>query len=265
MPIIDALESDPPPAWRDRLSGYTWKQQTIGQSDANVFKLEAHGRPLLFLKTERIGPFSELPGEAARLQWLSDCRVACPHVLALNAYARRNWLLMSALAGKDLASSPHIPAARLIVIVARTLRDLHALDTRACPFDHRLDQRIALARVRMEAGAVDETDFDDERLGRTVSDLYEKLLANRPEMEDLVVTHGDACLPNFIADRDIFSGFVDCSRLGVADRHQDLALACWSIRYNLGEKWVQPFLRCYGLPEPDPSRLAFYRLLDEFF
>lgn len=62
-----------------------------------------------------------------------------------------------------------------------------------------------------------------------------------------------------------FSGFIDCGRLGVADRHQDLALACWSIRHNIDETWIGPFLKRYGLPEAEPAKLSWYRLLDEFF
>ncbi|QCI63587.1 aminoglycoside 3'-phosphotransferase [Phreatobacter stygius] len=132
-------------------------------------------------------------------------------------------------------------------------------------FDHRLDHRLAAARARMAAGLVDETDFDDERLGRPLPDLYRQLIADRPPSEMLVVTHGDACLPNLIAGETGFAGFIDCGRLGLADRYQDLALASWSITYNLGAAWVAPFFGHYGLPEPDPARLAYYRLLDEFF
>ena len=90
------------------------------------------------------------------------------------------------------------------------------------------------------------------------------MLATRPGVEDAVVTHGDACLPNLMLHGDAFAGFVDCGRLGVADRHQDLALACRSIRHNLGEPCVEPFFAAYGLA-PDPARLAFYDLLDELF
>lgn len=253
-----------PRAWAADLAGYTCRPQTIGCSEAAVFRLEARGRQTLFVKAEPVGPLCELPEETARLRWLAGQDVACPQVLSELEEMQRRWVLMSAVAGRDLASSPDLAPERIVTIVAEALRSLHALDMNACPFDHRLDRRVALARSRMEAGLVDETDFDEERLGRSAADLFEDLLARCPEGEDLVVTHGDACLPNLLAHDGRFTGFVDCGRLGVADRHQDLALASWSIRHNLGADWVEPFLQRYG-GKVDPDRLAFYRLLDEFF
>lgn len=259
-----AIPADLPKTWAADLAGYAWTRQTIGCSEAAVFRLEASGRPKLFVKSELAGAFGEVPDEIARLRWLAANGISCPGVLAEERDGRRNWLLMSAVSGQDLASSPSLGPERIVEITADALRRLHAMDTRACPFDHRLDLRIALARARMEAGVVDEKDFDDERIGRTAADVFPELLARRPGGEDLVVTHGDACLPNLLAQRGRFTGFIDCARVGIADRHQDLALASRSIHYNLGEAWIELFLRRYGR-KADPERLAYYRLLDEFF
>ncbi|WP_028355383.1 APH(3')-II family aminoglycoside O-phosphotransferase [Bordetella petrii] len=264
MTAGNAAPFDPPPDWRDALAGYAWAAQDIGRSDAAVFRLEASGRPPLYVKTETAGSLAELPGEVLRLRWLAQQGIDCPRVLRTAQAAGRHWLLMSAVPGRDLASTPELPAARIVAIAAAALRALHGLDPAGCPFDHRRAVRIEHARARVQAGLVDESDFDDERMGQSAAQAYAALCAGQPAHEDLVVTHGDACLPNLLAVDGRFSGFVDCGRLGVADRHQDLALAAWSIEYNLGAQWAQPFLDAYGGPV-DTERLAFYRLLDEFF
>lgn len=259
-----ALAADLPLAWRARLTDARFALQTIGCSDAAVFRVETAAGETLFVKTEPLEPLAELPGEIARLRWLAAQGAPCPAVLDAVAGEERQWLLMSAVPGCDLASSSGLGAERIVTLVADALRDLHRLDIAACPFDHRSENRIPEARARLDAGLVDESDFDDDRAGRSAAQVFDDLLSKRPAREDFVVTHGDACLPNFMVADGRFSGFIDCGRLGVADRHQDLALAVRSLADNLGEAWVEPFLRRYG-GEIDRDRLAFYCLLDEFF
>ena len=263
--LPDGLPGELPAAWQAKLAGYSWAAQNIGRSNASVFCLTASGQPRLFAKTELVcGALGELPDEAQRLRWLAAQGQPCPQVLDLASTHDRHWLLMTALPGHDLASSPGLPAGRIVAIAATALRTLHGLDAATCPFDHRAAVRIEYARLRMQAGLVDAEDFDDERMNQTPAQVFAALQQQRPAHEDLVVTHGDACLPNLLAADGRFSGFVDCGRLGVADRHQDLALAAWSVRYNLGADWVPAFFDAYA-GAIDPARVAFYRLLDEFF
>src|SRR5439155_1556483 len=83
------------------------------------------------------------------------------------------------------------------------------------------------------------------------TDLFHELVATRPAGEDLVLTHGDYCLPNVILRGPTLgnpglAGFVDVGRAGLADRYRDLALASRSIAANLGAAWVAPFFAHYG-------------------
>ncbi|KAF5883504.1 APH(3') family aminoglycoside O-phosphotransferase [Rhizobium sp. PEPV16] len=259
-------EDQPPPASAldARLAGYRFERDALGRSAASVFRLEAPGLPTLYLKVEEVGPFGELADEAARLRWVKASGLPCPDIIAEDSDGARNRLLISALPGSDLASASVLTPLARVELLPAALLDLHRLPIASCPFDHRLETRIATAKARMQAGIIDETDFDEMRLG-SAQVLFADLESGRPGREDLVVTHGDACLPNFIASEDGFSGYIDCSRLGVADRYQDIALACRSIAHNFGEALVQPFLDRYGMPAADPARLAYYQLLDEFF
>ncbi len=254
-----------PVSLRGHLGGYEWRRDALGRSSACVFRLEGQGRPQLYLKIEEAGPFSELSDEAKRLAWFAGCGLPCPEVIAYESDGERNFLLMTALPGADLVSATALLPEERIEIFAFALSALHSLDIGSCPFDHRLDNRLAAAEARMRAGLVDETDFDEARLGKSAFFLFGELQRLRPANEDLVIAHGDACLPNFMAADGRFAGYIDCCRLGVSDRYRDIALACRSVAYNFGGEFVRPFLNAYGLTIIDPMRMDYYQLLDEFF
>ncbi|QQR35152.1 aminoglycoside 3'-phosphotransferase [Devosia oryziradicis] len=252
------------PARLASLLGEDRQEITLGRSGALVWRFAGkEDSEALFLKADAVDPLSELPGEAERLRWLATTTVAGPRLRASFAESGYNWLLMTALPGTDLTHLVERPE-QLRNVLATGLRALHALDPSSCPFDRRLDAKLASGAANLFAGRVDETDFDESRLGWTGHQVLDWLHAHRPAGEDLVVAHGDASLPNVMAQDDAFAGVVDCGRLGVADRWQDLAIACRSLIYNCGREHVAPFLDAYGA-EWDEERYRYYCTLDELF
>lgn len=253
-----------PAGWQDRLAGYNVVANATGRSGAGVLRLSAPGEPALFLKREACGPFAELPGEIDRLRWLAAQAIPVPAIVATADGERFHHLLTSALPGENLADAKLPPAAK-VALAAVALRQLHGLPVTACPFDAGIAATIALAEARLNAGLVDEADFDADNLGRAGADVLARLKATVPAAVDPVVTHGDATFANMIADNAAFAGFVDCGRLGVADRYRDLAIMARDIASELGGQYLAPFFAAYGIAETDEKRLAFYRLTDEFF
>lgn len=244
------------------LANRSWQAVTLGKSDASVWRIEGGGEAL-FLKVAPQHELGELPGEAARLDWLDGTPIPVPRVLDSFAADGSDWLLMTALPGADLTHAVGRPG-ELCSALATGLRALHGLDPASCPFDRRLNAQLADGAARVAAGLVDESDFDAARQGWTAEAVLDWLLAHRPAGGDLVVTHGDASLPNILTHDGVFSGMIDVGRLGVADRWQDLAIACRSIIFNCGQEHVAPFLSAYGAAWNE-ERYRFYCTLDELF
>ncbi len=61
-----------------------------------------------------------------------------------------------------------------------------------------------------------------------------------------ILVHGDACLPNFIFNGDLFSGFIDLGNSQIANVEVDLSAVIWSLQYNLGPGYGSKFLKKYG-------------------
>ena len=142
------------------------------------------------------------------MAWLAQ-RAPAPTVLAVAADGDKEWLLMTALPGVDALRCSLPPQAK-IRLVADALSALHAIRADECPFDESLDRKIARAQDAVAKGLVDESQFDERNAGRSAASLFEELVQSRPSDADQVVTHGDACFPNFMLDGRSFAGFVDC-------------------------------------------------------
>ena len=260
-----------PPELDAHLTGYALSPIRLGESGARVFRCISDQSPARYLKVAAVDDDLRLDDEAERLQWMKDHDLSVPAVCTYARSGRTGYLLleeMSGLPASDPHWKPHVK--NVMVALGEGMALLHRSNTHDCPFDHRLARQIEEVRRRIDAGRVDEDDFDAIRAGRRASDLFAELLSTVPEREDLVFAHGDFSLPNIILRETQrgevqVAGFIDCGRSGVADRHQDVALAIRSIVRNFGSEWVTPFLHAYGLPHPDPDTVAFFTLLDEFF
>jgi aminoglycoside phosphotransferase len=250
-----------------------WDTVSSGCTDA-VVRRSPDGRA--YAKTASGAARAELADEHERLQWLATTDLPAPRVLDWEDDGTTATLTTAAVSGVALSDLPRSSVPDAAPVFGRFLRQLHSFDRESCPFDRWLAVTVPLARVRVDEGLVAEDDFDGPRLGSTAHALLDELMELRPraeelEIADLVVCHGDACLPNVLVDPETLTvtGMIDVGRLGVADRHLDLALAVrsmtdTSLNPAFGPGAVDAVLAAYGR-SADPWRLRFYRLLDEFF
>jgi aminoglycoside 3'-phosphotransferase II len=98
-----------PPASPDllgQLSGYKAREETLGRSDAAVFRLYAPNRPLLIAKLSATTRAADLLAEATRLKWLK----ACARVIHFAEGRGYYWLVVESLPGEDAARSRDSPA-----------------------------------------------------------------------------------------------------------------------------------------------------------
>ena len=213
--------------WRNDLGGLTY---LVGDE--------------LVVKWAPAGTLLDLDAEVTRLAWASSY-LAVPQVIDRGADEQGSWFVSLAMAGANAVTKRWTAdPATAVVAVGQGLRALHdRLPLESCPFVWSVDSRLADARRRQ------------------VDPVVLQSLLDYPDIDQLVVCHGDACAPNtMITDDGHWSGHVDLGQLGVGDRWADLAVATWSTQWNYGDGWENALLDAYGIG-PDPVRTAYYRRL----
>ena len=203
----------------------------------------------------------DLAAEAERLAWAGRYRPV-PRPLGHGRDDTGSWLVTAALDG-DNAVSPRWRAepATTVTAIGEGLRALHeALPADGCPFSWSAGQRVTEARQAAAGGWLSPAGWHRCHQSLSVTAALE-LVAAIPPADQVVVCHGDACVPNtLIGPGGRCSGHVDLGLLGTADRWADLAVATWSAEWNYGPGWERRLLDAYGV-RPDPERTRYYRLL----
>jgi kanamycin kinase len=176
----------------------------------------------------------DLARERSRLEWL-DGRHPAPRVIAFGEDPDAQWLRTEAVPGTSAVGDRwRARRPEAISAIADGLRAIHAVPADDFP-----------------AGWTSEV-----WVGRTPASL-----GPRPDIEEPVLVHGDACAPNtLVSDDGRWTGNVDFGDLAVGDRWADLAVASMSLDWNFGEGHQQELFDAYGI-EPDAERIRYYRAL----
>jgi streptomycin 3"-kinase len=249
------------------LPGGGWEPVGGGESATEVFR-----RGDVFAKCSGASGVDELAAERDRVEWLAGTSVPGARVLDWIERAEGSGgaggaaLLTSAVPGVAAVDLPW--SAELVASFARALRAVHELPVESCPFERSLASTITQAEDVVRRGAVNPDFLREDLQVVAPAELLKRIHAQAAEVGalaagDLVVCHGDACLPNFLFDPETLelTGVIDVGRLGVADRYTDLAL----VNAQLDDVWSvdgSGFFTAYGVSYPDAYRLDFYLLLD---
>lgn len=220
----------------------------------------------------------ETKNEKEIVTWLNG-QVPVPEIPVYYVEDGKAYTLMTRMTGKMLCDEEYLKHPKqLIRLVAEGLRTLWKVDVTKCPLrTSRLEERLKQARWNVEHNLVDTENVEPETFGkngfRDPKDLLCWLEENRPK-EDIVLTHGDFCLPNVFAKDNHIRGFIDLGKMGPADRWQDIAIVLRSLDHNFAGKYYggkryfdfedQMLLDELEI-DMDYDKYRYYMLLDELF
>jgi streptomycin 3"-kinase len=250
--------------------GTDWVPTTGGESGAAVV-YDAVGQRYAKVVGREQG--EELAAERDRIDWLNRTGVPSTRVLDWSATDRGACLVTQAVPGISAGRLDPQTLRRVWPSVVETVRTLHDLPVLQCPFDRTLATVMPAVRATVAEGRVHVEFLPLELQHTPPTKILEQLEDELPqrvaqERAQLVVCHGDLCLPNILIDpvRSEVTGLIDLGRLGTADPHADIALLLATARVTWPDEETareaeHDFAQWYGT-EPDPERRGFYLRLD---
>lgn len=252
-------------------AGATWEPASEGESGDAVFR---RSDGAAFAKVSLGAGAVSLDEERHRTEWLAPYDIGSAHVLDWRVTTEGACLVTTALPGVPASDLQAAELLRAWPSMAQRLRALHEIPSGECPFARPLSAMFDRAADVVARGAVNPEFLDPDQQDVPPPLLLERLHTDLPrrlaqEKQDLVVCHGDACLPNFLVDPQTLrcTGLIDVGRLGTADRYVDLSLLLGNAR----DSWRDAqdartahalLFTQVGIDAPDDGRLDFYLRLD---
>lgn len=250
------------------LGSQTYKLDNLGLSNATVYMFDN--------EVLKVQPHSLISDNEYRMLQFFNQRNLAPKVLAREVVGETDYLLMEKCRGKVLCDSEILlNPCKLTEIASEVLHKMWGMDIATCPRNITLDKKLKLAEYNVANNLVDLDNVQPDTFGangrfQTPEKLLQWLYDNKPN-ENLVVTHGDFCLPNILWDGKR-AEIIDVVWGGVGDRYQDIALLYRSLKDNLnggygtyyGELDKDMFFSTLGIT-PDWDKIDYYVMLDELF
>lgn len=256
-----------PESIRRHLPKEAYAVDDIGCSSAKVLLF-----PDRVLKIERNCNASA--NECHMMRWLHG-RLPVPEIIAAEQVEETRYLLMSRIHGEYLCTGGLLDDQLLLAeLVAQGLQKLWAVEVADCPTCRSLNTKFGEIEEGLRGGWLTrEQAAQPEPYGSgdftTPAQLFDWLVKHRPQ-EELVLSHGDCCLPNLFAENGRLTGFIDLGQSGAADKWVDIEKVLWSMWANTTGKFggkQRPFDRKLLFDalsmDPDEDKLRYYALLGE--
>lgn len=251
------------------ISGKEYTIDDVGLSNSKILIFDDS-----VLKVEKYSKDNE--ETAKMMKWLEG-KLPVPKVICYEKNSEFQYLLMSKIKGKMSCNKYYMERPKeLIKILASALKMLWSVDISNCPRNCDIDVKLKEANLRVQNNLVDIERVDPKTFkeGRFSSptSLLNWLVDNKPKKE-LVLSHGDFCLPNIFINNDKISGFIDLGRIGIGDKWNDIALCYRSLKWNAQGRYggngypkLNPDMLFDALEiEPNYEKIEYYTLLDELF
>ena len=242
------------------------EKDTVGLSGATVLLYDD-----VVFKVDELG--ADWNRNLTMLQYFKG-KFQVPEIIKIVEEGDTGYLLLSRLPGKMPNVSPMLyQPKKLAELLADNLLKLWALSVETCPVSYLLDEKIASCEENVKTGYVPNDSTWPRHYGDKCFADPESLLLwvkeNKPKETDLVVTHGDMYMSNFLVS-DSGLAMLDFGWSGVADRYQDLALCLRSFRKSLVAVYkesivndiMEYFYSLLGI-DIDIEKLWYYILLDK--
>ena len=219
---------------------------------------------------------SEAENEYQMLQYLYG-KLPVPKIYAYEISDGKSYLLTSKCNGQMACSDEYMNHPEIQYrLLAQGLKQLWSTEISDCPSRQGLSEKLAQAEYNVKNNLVDLENTEPDTFGEhgfeNPSKLLEWLYKNRPE-EELVLSHGDYCLPNIFGIQEKITGYIDLGKTGIADKWCDIALCYRSISHNYSGRYSKKtysgyddLLLFHELDiEPNWEKIRYYILLDELF